>query len=433
MAKAEILSVGTELLLGQILNTNSQFLSSGLAEIGIDCYFHTTVGDNKKNISACLQAALNRSDVVIITGGLGPTADDLTCETIAEFFSTPLILDSATLEKIAAFFEQRGIPMAQSNCKQALRPQGADILPNPRGTAPGIIWRLTGSLLSAAGVCHPERDRYLLTFPGVPAEMKSMWRETAAPFLARTFGPGVVWSLDLKHYGIGESTLAEKYAHLLDLSNPTVAPLAGTGECRLRVTAKAATEEQAMALAAPVIAEIREESKELLYGEGDDTLESAIGRLLVEQHFTVALAESCTGGLVSKRLTDIPGSSRYVKLNIVTYSNEAKAQLLNIDEKLLSTDGAVSAACAEAMAEGMHHISGCDIALSITGIAGPDGGSKDKPVGLVYFALSDRESTRSVKKVYPATLTRADIRFRAASDALNLLRLHLLGIAPSQA
>lgn len=427
MPSCEILSIGTELLLGQILNTNSQFLSTELASIGIGCYFQTTVGDNKERIVETIRHALNRSDVLLITGGLGPTADDLTTECVAQVFGSRLVYDAEVMERIEEFFKTRGITMPETNRKQALRPDGASILPNPTGTAPGIIWKLEEQALQFAGILESERPRVIMTFPGVPSEMKRMWKETARPHLAREFGQNTVWSIDLKHYGIGESALAEKYAHLLELSNPTVAPYAGSGECKLRISAYATSVDNAKLLAQPLITEILSESAELCYGCNDETLESVVGKLLLASHKTLTTAESCTGGLVSKRLTDIPGASAYTHLNLVTYANEAKQKFLGVNASTIETHGAVSEECAREMAIGARKISGADLAVAITGVAGPDGGTEAKPVGLVYLALSDAEATKVKRIRLPQHLGRDDIRQRSSSEALNMVRLHLLG------
>ncbi|MBX9687452.1 MAG: competence/damage-inducible protein A [Candidatus Obscuribacterales bacterium] len=429
MASAEILSIGTELLLGQILDTNSQFISIRLANLGIDCLYKSTVGDNVQRIIAAYKQALDRSDLVISTGGLGPTADDLTHECLSELFKAELVFDQASLERIESFFKKRGIKMVESNKKQAYRPAGADILFNPTGTAPGIIWSLSEDLLERAAISNPKKARYIMTFPGVPSEMKRMWTDSAEPFLAEKFGPSVVWSQELKHYGIGESNLAEKYAELLSGSNPTVAPLAGTGECRLRVSAKSSDIEAAKKIAAPVIERIRKESGTLCYGVDNDSLESVLAELLKKKGLTLSVAESCTGGLLSKRLTDIDGSSAYVKLNLVTYANEAKIEQLKVGPEIIEKHGAVSSECALAMALGVRALAKSDLALSITGIAGPSGGSDEKPVGLVYFGLSAAQSSHVIKRQFPEQLGRDGIRQRAASEALNFLRLYLLNPA----
>ncbi len=434
MAVAEIISIGTELLLGQILNTNSKYLSEELAALGINCFYQVTVGDNKDRMKETLRQALDRSDVVITTGGLGPTADDLTIECIAEFFGAQMEFDAASLEKIEGFFKRRGVPMPETNRKQAYRPVSSTILPNPRGTAPGIIWKLGADLLAAATILDPFRPRYILTFPGVPSEMEAMWKETAVPYLQAEFGEGTLWSCELKHYGIGESALAEKYAHLLGLVNPTVAPYAGTGECRLRVTAKATNADEARAIAQPVLDEIVRGSGVLCYGRDGDTLEGVVGALLAQQGLTISAAESCTGGLFSKRLTDVAGSSRYVNLNVVTYANEAKHRLLGVPEEVLNGVGAVSAECAEAMAAGVLRLGGADVGIGITGIAGPEGGTDDKPVGLVYIGMATKgaDKVEVARMLYPPHSTRSEIRFRTASDALNMVRLYLAAREPAK-
>ena len=425
MAIAEVVSVGTELLLGQIVNTNSHFLAGELASIGISSMYQVTVGDNVERIKSVLAQALNRSDIVITTGGIGPTADDLTHESAAELFAADMEFDEATLNKIRSMFALRGLEMSESNRKQALRPSGSDLLINHRGTAPGIIWNISQDYLRKAGIDEPTRPRCLITFPGIPAEMKCMWSETAKPFLAAKFGPGVIWSVDLKHYGISESALAERYADLLNGDNPTVAPLAGSGESRLRVSAKADSAEQARKLVQPVVDQIALGSAHLCYGQDEDTLESVVARLLLQKRLTVSVAESCTGGLVSKRLTDIAGSSAYVKLNVVSYANEAKAKVLKVSEHVLANCGAVSPECAAQMCAGMRELAESDIAIGITGIAGPDGGSDEKPVGLVYIGLATRNDTYVAKRLYHAALSRLEIRYRSASDAINIIRLYL--------
>jgi nicotinamide-nucleotide amidase len=413
-------------LLGQILDSNSQYLATELANLGLDCLFRSTVGDNVARIISSYKLALDRADVVISTGGLGPTADDMTHESIAELFKVDMEFDQASLEHIEAFFKRRGVKMVESNKKQAYRPRGSQVLFNPTGTAPGIVWRLSEEELKKAGIQNPDRPRYIFTFPGVPSEMKRMWQETARPFLDREFGPSVVWSQELKHYGIGESTLAEKYSDLLNGTNPSVAPLAGSGECRLRVSAKAASAAEAMELARPVIEKIKRESGHLCYGVDNEILESVVAGILKQRGLRVSVAESCTGGLVSKRLTDIAGSSAYITLNVVTYANEAKRDVLKVSPLLLEEYGAVSPECAEAMAHGVRKLSSADIGLSVTGIAGPDGGTEEKPVGLVYIGLASADFVHVGRFQFPAQLGRETIRHWSSSAAINMIRLYLL-------
>ncbi|HEY9758510.1 MAG TPA: competence/damage-inducible protein A [Oculatellaceae cyanobacterium] len=426
MPSAEVVSVGTELLLGQVLDTNSQFLAVELAKLGVESYFRSTVGDNKPRIRSVLRQALERCDILITTGGLGPTADDLTTECIAELLETELIFDEEVFEHIKKLFASRNFKMPDSNRKQAMRPVGAEILSNSRGTAPGIIWKLGHNELAKIGIANPDRERLILTFPGVPRELHAMWREVAAPYIVKNYGSGVLWSIELKHIGIGESALAEQFAHLLDLSNPTVAPYAGHAECRLRVTAKAATEEEARALAAPVVAEIESGSGSRCYGFDSDTLESVVGRLLKEKNLRLSLAESCTGGLISQRLTDVPGSSKYIALNMVTYSNQSKTDLLKVKQETIAAYGAVSPQCAEEMAKGALALGYGDIALSVTGIAGPDGGTDEKPIGTVYLGLAAENFYAGKTLRLGKASIRSEVRFRTAQEALNMVRLYLL-------
>ncbi len=430
MSIAEILAVGTELLLGQVLDTNSQFLSDELARLGIDCYYHTTVGDNRHRVGKCLKTALSRSEIVITSGGLGPTPDDLTMECIAEVMGAEMVMDETILEIIRSFFNERGIVMPENNAKQALRPAGADLLPNPTGTAPGIIWTISPSRLQEAGIesipALQSKNRYIMTFPGVPSELKNMWATTVVDFLQAKIVGAAIFSVELKHFGIGESALAEKYADLLAGRNPTVAPYAGHGECRLRVTAKSDDMDTARKLVEPIVADIQERSGTFCYGVDNSTLESVVGDLLKKQGLMISTAESCTGGLLSKRLTDVAGSSDYISFNAVTYSNEAKHKILSVSEQLLNEFGAVSPECAEAMARGVRELSGADIGIGVTGIAGPGGGTDDKPVGLVYLGLSTADTYIGKKLSLPARLGRTEIRHRTANEALNMVRLHLL-------
>jgi nicotinamide-nucleotide amidase len=442
LAKAEILLIGTELLLGDVLDTNSQFFAQELALLGIDCYHRVVVGDNSERIQACMAQALSRADILITSGGLGPTADDLTTEAVAGLLGLPLVLDEEVLDLIQDLFAQRQIHMPESNKKQALRPQGACVLPNSVGTAPGIIFEFRPEIYKSRGI-EGEGRKLILTFPGVPFELKKMWKETARSFLLEHFADGTIWSRELKHFGIGESALAEKYADLLELQNPSVAPYAGRGECRLRVSCKAANLAEASLKAAPLIAAIEEGSGSTLYGYDDDTLESVVGALLKEKGYTLATAESCTGGLVSERLTSVPGASDYIIFNVVTYANEAKNKFLGVSTHTLEEHGAVSPNCAQEMAEGMLKLSGANLAVSITGIAGPAGGSPEKPVGTVYLGLAWNFGNQNFgnadsvpgesgylgrKLSLPSRMPREEIRYRAANEALNMVRLKLLQV-----
>ncbi|MCW5823972.1 MAG: competence/damage-inducible protein A [Cyanobacteria bacterium TGS_CYA1] len=422
---AEVITVGTELLLGQIVDTNTQHLAQEMARLGINCFYHTTVGDNKERIIACIKAALKRADLIILSGGLGPTADDLTVECMAKALEVELDMHQPSLEHIKKFFSTRNIVMPETNAKQALIPRGAEPLQNDTGTAPGIYWDVQPELLSKLNI---ECNRIMVALPGVPFELKHLFKVQVTPRLMQDgeAGSATIYSIDLRHYGIGESALAERYADLLHLSNPTVAPYAGHGECRLRVTAKAASLEEAKALTKPVVDQIIERSGPLLYGFDDTNLETECARLLTQKGMTISLAESCTGGLMSKLLTDIAGSSKFISLNLVTYANEAKEKMVGVPSEILAQHGAVSEECAKSMARGVRLLTSSVIGYAITGIAGPDGGTADKPVGLVWLALDTENETITKELRLPSHLSRKEIRTRTAKEALNMLRLYLV-------
>ncbi|MDX2107861.1 MAG: competence/damage-inducible protein A [Candidatus Melainabacteria bacterium] len=422
---AEVITVGTELLLGQIVDTNTQHLAQEMARLGINCFYHTTVGDNPERIIACIKAALKRADLIILSGGLGPTADDLTVECMAKALEVELDMHQPSLEHIKKFFSTRNITMPETNAKQALIPRGAEPLQNDTGTAPGIYWDVQPGLLSKLDI---DSSRIMVALPGVPFELKHLFKTQVTPRLMQNgeAGSATIYSIDLRHYGIGESALAERYADLLHLSNPTVAPYAGHGECRLRVTAKAASLEEAKTLTKPVVDQIIERSGPLLYGFDDTNLETECARLLTQKGMTISLAESCTGGLMSKLLTDIAGSSKFISLNLVTYANEAKEKMVGVPAEILAKHGAVSEECAKSMARGVRLLTSSVIGYAITGIAGPDGGTADKPVGLVWLALDTENETITKELRLPSHLSRKEIRTRTAKEALNMLRLYLV-------
>jgi nicotinamide-nucleotide amidase len=411
---AEIICVGTELLLGDILNSNAQFLAQELAKLGIPHYNQTVVGDNPDRLKQVIEIASQRAQILIFTGGLGPTPDDLTCETIAEFFRAPLIENAETIKDIEEKFASRGRVMTPSNRKQALIPQGAEILPNPTGTAPGIIWQ-------------PRQGLIILTFPGVPSEMHRMWEETAIPFLkSQGWGKKIIYSRSLRFWGIGESTLAEKVATYLNLENPTVAPYAGKGEVRLRISALASSPEEADALILPVEKEIKKIAGLDFYGVDDENLAVVVGKLLKEKGQTVSVAESCTGGGLGQMLTEVSGSSDYFWGGAIAYDNSVKVKMLGVNEEDLDKYGAVSATVAEQMASGVKNRLNTSWALSITGIAGPTGGTESKPVGLVYIGLAgpDKEVT-SFEHRFGSIRGRNLIRYISANAALDSLRRKL--------
>ena len=408
---AEIVTVGTEMLLGDLVDTNTAWLSARIAALGVGIYRHTTVGDNRERIVGVLREAASRSDLVVTTGGLGPTSDDLTNECLAAVTGRRMIEYPEARAHVDEMFRKFGREPTQNNYKQALFPEGADLIPNPLGTAMGALLETDGTLFA--------------TLPGVPPEMKRMFEETLEP-LIRARSEGSIISKTLWFAGIGESALAEKVQDFLDATDPTVAPLAGQGKVRLRITTRAATQEEAEERIAPVEREILSRLGDYYFGEDEETLESAVGRLLKENGATLALAESCTGGLLAKRLTDIAGSSAYFKEGLVTYSNESKERLLGVPPEMLLEHGAVSELVARKMAEAVREISGADYGLSVTGVAGPDGGTKEKPVGLVFIGLSDTEETSAEKLDLTAwARSREAIRERSANRAFDLLRLRL--------
>ncbi|GAX34527.1 competence/damage-inducible protein A [Nodularia sp. NIES-3585] len=412
---AEIICVGTELLLGDILNSNSQFLAQQLAQLGIPHYYQTVVGDNPKRLKEVIEIAISRAQILIFTGGLGPTPDDLTCETIADFFGVPLTERPEIIEDITQKFAQRGRVMTPTNRKQALIPQGADILPNPTGTAPGIIWQ-------------PRPEIMLFTFPGVPSEMHRMWSDTAVPFLKNQgWGQEIIHSRSLKFWGIGESALAEKVAPYFNLPNPTVAPYAGKGEVRLRISAKAASEAAAEVLISPVEKQLKDIAGLDYYGSNDETVASVVGNLLRLSGERLSVAESCTGGGLGQMLTDSSGSSDYFWGGVISYDNSVKVGLLGVNPDDLDKFGAVSATVAEQMAMGVKTRLSTSWGLSITGIAGPTGGTESKPVGLVYIGLAGpKDEVASFEYRFGAMRGRALIRHVSGTTALDLLRRKLI-------
>src|ERR687893_231798 len=409
--RAEILTIGTEILLGDLLDTNAAWISGRLASLGVSIYRHTTVGDNKRRIIAALKEAAPRTPLLITPGGLGPTSDDLTNECLGEAAGRNMVEYSEARRHVDEMFRRFGRTPTQSNYKQALFPEGSELIPNPAGTAMGTLLDLDGALVA--------------TFPGVPGEMKGMFEETLEP-LIRERSEGSIVSRTLWFTGIGESALAEKVQDLLDASDPTVAPLAGQGKVRLRVTTRAATTQEAEEKIAPVAEEILFRLGDYYFGEDDETLESATGKLLTQRGATLALAESCTGGLLAKRLTDGAGSSAFFTEGLVPYSHEAKERLLGVPNKLLVEHGAVSEPVARAMAEGVRKTAETDYGLSVTGVAGPDGGTEEKPIGLVFVGISGTEATFAHKLDLTAwARSRDSIRERSANRAFDLLRLRL--------
>ena len=408
---AEIVTIGTEMLLGDLVDTNTAWLSARLANLGVGVYRHTTVGDNRDRIVGALMEAASRADLVVTTGGLGPTSDDLTNECLAQVTGRGMVEYPEARAHVDEMFRRFGRKPTANNYKQALFPEGTELIPNPLGTAPGALLEADGTLFA--------------TLPGVPPEMRGMFEETLEP-LIRNRTDGSIVSRTLWFAGIGESALAEKVQDFLDASDPTVAPLAGQGKVRLRITTRAATQQEAEERIKPVEEEILARLGEYHFGEDDETLEGAVGRLLTKTGTTLALAESCTGGLLAKRLTDMPGSSAYFKEGLVTYSNESKERWLGVSHETLLEHGAVSELVAREMAEGVRKLAGTHYGLSVTGIAGPDGGTEEKPVGLVFVGLSDADDTFAEKLDLTAwARSREAVRERSANRAFDLLRLRL--------
>jgi len=410
----EILCIGTELLLGDIVNGNARWLAEQLAALGLPHFRQTVVGDNRDRLIAEVQAISNRSRVLITTGGLGPTPDDLTTESIAAAFSTPLEERPEVWDDITAKARSRGRTPGAETRRQALLPCGAQVLPNLTGTAPGMIW-------------SPMEGFTVLTFPGVPSEMRSMWQATAVPWFHQSgLSKGVFSSRLLRFWGIGESSLAEELHDLLDQSNPTVAPYAGRGEVKLRVTAHASAEADALRLLDATETELRQRTDKLCFGCDDQSLASVVLEQLRKQQQTLSVAESCTGGGLGAELTAIPGSSDVLLGGVIAYSNALKQSLLGVSAELLEQFGAVSDPVAKAMAEGVRHLTGSDWSMAITGIAGPGGGTADKPVGLVHIAVAGPDGCVSQPIRLGDSRGRDWVRIVSAGEALNRLRLRLI-------
>lgn len=410
--KAEILTVGTEILLGDIVNTNSQYLANELSQIGIDCYYHSTVGDNEDRLFSCFEQSLKRSDIVITTGGLGPTKDDITKEIAAKYFGQELELHEESWSTIQKYFEKLGITPTENNKKQAYFPKNAIILKNNNGTAPGAILR--------------KEDKTIIVLPGPPRELRLMFEESVKPYLL-TLTDNILVSKTLRTFGIGESTLEDKIIDIInEQTNPTVAPYAKEMEAILRITAKAKNEDEAMRLINPMVDKIKSRVGEYIYGEDESTLEDVVAKLLIDKNLKIAVAESCTGGMVSSVLINYSGISSVFMEGCVTYSNEAKIKRLGVKKETLEKFGAVSEETAIEMAEGIAKGFNTNIGISTTGIAGPGGGTHEKPVGLIYMGIYINGNT--IVKKYNFNGSRSRIRERATKTILNELRLLLLKI-----
>lgn len=407
----ELISVGTEILLGNIVNTNAAYLAEKCAALGLSCYHQSVVGDNEERLTEAVEVACKRADVVILSGGLGPTQDDLTKEVVAKVFHKDLFMDKHSKERIERYFKSKKAEMTENNWKQAMMPEGAIIIDNENGTAPGLIIE--------------ENGKHIILLPGPPNELIPMFENSIRDYLNH-MEPGIIYSQIVKICGISESKVETIVADLMEeQSNPTLAPYAKMGEIHLRVTAKAENEKEAKKLVKPLVKELKVRFGENVYStEENTTLEKAVVDLLLANKLTVATVESCTGGLLAARLINVPGVSEVFKSGHITYSNKAKRKILGIKKSTLDKNGAVSEIVAKEMAKGASLVSKADVTVSVTGIAGPDGGTQEKPVGLVYIGCNVCGKTTVQENHFSGT--RAQIRENTVAAALILMRKCIL-------
>ena len=411
---AEIIGVGTELLLGNTVNTDARDISECLSALGINVFFHTVVGDNPARLRLAVEIAKRRADILITTGGLGPTCDDLTKETLAECFGKKLVFSEAEAENIKSYFEKslHNAPITENNMRQAMLPEGCTVFKNHWGTAPGCAFRGDG--------------KHVIMLPGPPSECVAMFKNCAVPYL-KEMSDSEILSHSIKIFGMGESAVEDKLHDLmLELENPTLAPYAKEGEVMLRVTAKAATVEESEALIAPVLEKVREMLGDYIYAIDEDSLESVVLRILKEKNLTLAVAESCTGGLLQKRITDIPGASKAFSGGVVTYADKTKTSLIGVPAELIKTEGVVSAPVARAMAEGVKEKIGADFGIGITGVAGPASDERGDEIGTVFVSLSAFDHTYCRELHLGADRNR--VRIMAVNHALDMLRRYLTGL-----
>ena len=411
---AELIAVGTELLLGNIANTDAQMISQGLSQLGINVYYHTVVGDNPQRVRQAVDIARGRADILITTGGLGPTCDDLTKVAVAQAFGKELVYHEPSAQRIRERFAARGTPVTENNFQQAMVPEGCTVLDNDWGTAPGVAFVSGGT--------------HVLMLPGPPRECEKMFRHRALPYLQK-LSDGVIASRTVKTFGIGESAAEALLRDLMNaLHNPTLAPYAKPTGTELRITAHAPTREEALRLIAPVEEQVKAILEDKVIGVDVDSLEEVCLRLLKERGLTVGTAESCTGGLMAKLLTDLPGSSAVFRGGVVSYTDAVKRGLLGVPEDLLAQYGAVSPQVAQAMAQGARSALGCDLALAATGVAGPDPDDRGNPIGLVYLALAWEGGCQVVPFRAGTQAERERVRRMAAWTGLDLIRRHLTGL-----
>lgn len=410
--KAELIAIGTEILLGTTINSNAAMISALLSEMGIDVYWESVVGDNMERAAEAVRRAAERADIIITTGGLGPTCDDITKEAVAAAFGVGLEENREEKEWLIELFRARGSELTENNYSQIMLPEGSKPIRNSRGTAPG---------------CRFEKDgKIVLMLPGPPHELEAMLTESVRGILMKLSG-GIIVSHKLNLFGISESLMELKLRdYMRELNNPTLAPYAAKGECTLRVTAKAESAEEAEKMMEPVIERVKKTFGNFIYGMDYDGLEQMVIEQLIEKKLTLACAESCTGGLLSKRLSDIPGASKAFLGSVISYTNEVKNKLLGIPNNLIEEKGAVSEEVAAFMAMNVRELIGSDFGIGITGLAGPEGDGIN-PIGLVYIALSTKDSLY-VRKVHVKARNRGAVRLYAGSHALDMVRRKIQGI-----
>jgi len=410
--QAELIFTGTELLLGQVENTHGQFLGRQLSALGIEVIMRTVVGDNSHNLKEVFSRALKRSNLIITTGGLGPTTDDVTKETMAGLLGLEMVLHEGALKSMQEFFNRKGIDMPKIVTKQAYIPAGATVLPNPEGSAPGIMLEHKGCII--------------IMLPGPPNELRAIFNNSVQPYLAkREYKGEVTFSRVFKLTGISESAVQERLAGLGGQGNPGLAYIAKPGEVHVRMSARASKADKARAMVSELAEKVRHRLAGYIFGADDEVLEETVGNLLTEKGVTVAVAESCTGGLITQRLTNVPGSSRYLTGGIIAYNQSIKKKLLGVSPTVLDVHGTASKECAVAMAEGVCSVTGARLGLAVTGITEPlQEGRPAKPVGLVYIALAAPDGTCCREFRFPGQ--RWGIRWGAANAGLNMIRLYLL-------
>lgn len=408
--KAEIIAIGTEILLGDIVNSNAQYIAQELAALGIDMYYQQVVGDNEKRIIHAFDEAYSRSDIIITTGGLGPTEDDLTKEVAAKYFKKELLPNEEAIEKIKNYFKFRERKMTENNLKQGLILEGAIIINNDNGTAPGVIIE--------------ENSKVMIILPGPPKEMKPMFEDTVRPYLQKK-ADSIIMSRVIKILGIGESAVAEELKDIMAAqTNPTIAPYAKDVGVMLRITAKANNEEEASKLIEPIEKEIKNRLGDNIYATEDVNIEDVVAKLLIEKKLTISTAESCTGGMIAGTLINYPGISEVFLEGAVTYSNEAKHNRLGVKNETLEKYGAVSEETAREMAIGIANTAKTDVSIVTTGIAGPEGGTPEKPVGLVYIGVYFKGEVTVKKYVFNGNRSR--VRLQATTTGLDMLRRVLM-------